>query len=423
MPSSYTPRLRLVLPVLGELQGTWGDTVNSGITSLVDQAVAGTGVVSIPDANYTLTALNEVVDEARNMFLTINGALTANREVICPPASKLYFVWNNTSGGRSINFKTASGSGTLVGPGQRRLLQCNGTDVVDAINVLSGSATNAETAILANAATVLATPRNINGVAFDGSASIQVNTNTALTFNNTGSGDAPGTTFDGSVARTISFNTVGAPSTAGTGATGTWSINISGNAATVTNGAYLTGTQTFTGLKTFGAGLNMPDNITLRLGTANIATLYNTGTDTRLDMTTGNFVIRDAAAVRFTFTRNSGTFSATGDITAGGVVTGTDVVSTSDRRLKSDLKVIQDAVAKVCCLTGYTYTKEGAKTRQTGLIAQDVQQVLPEAVNETGDFLALSYGSMMGLVVEALKEIVVRLDKLEAQVHDAPNHR
>lgn len=412
MPSSYTPRLRLVLPVLGELQGTWGDTVNSGITSLVDQAVAGTGVVSIPDANYTLTALNEVVDEARNMFLTINGALTANREVICPPASKLYFVWNNTSGGRSINFKTASGSGTLVGPGQRRLLQCNGTDVVDAINVLSGSATNAETAILANAATVLATPRNINGVAFDGSASIQVNTNTALTFNNTGSGDASGTTFDGSTARTISFNTVGAPSTAGAGATGTWGISISGNAATVTNGAYLTGTQTFTGLKTFGAGLNMPDNITLRLGTANIATLYNTGTDTRLDMTTGNFVIRDAAAVRFTFTRNSGTFSATGDIVAGGNVSGF-----SDIRLKKDLVQIKDALAKVCSLTGYTYTRTDTKTRQAGLIAQEVELVQPEAVGLQGEHKTLAYGSLTGLLVEAIKDLAVRLDTLEARIN------
>jgi hypothetical protein len=57
----------------------------------------------------------------------------------------------------------------------------------------------------------------------------------ALTFNSGGSGDASGNTFNGSAARTISYNSIGAPKTDGTGASGTWGINISGNAATATN--------------------------------------------------------------------------------------------------------------------------------------------------------------------------------------------
>lgn len=52
-----------------------------------------------------------------------------------------------------------------------------------------------------------------------------------MTFNNGGSGDASGTAYNGSVARTISYNTIGAPSTTGTNASGTWSISISGSAA------------------------------------------------------------------------------------------------------------------------------------------------------------------------------------------------
>jgi len=60
-------------------------------------------------------------------------------------------------------------------------------------------------------------------------------TTNALTMNNSGSGVASGTTFDGSVARTISYNTIGAPSTTGTNASGTWSIAITGNAATATS--------------------------------------------------------------------------------------------------------------------------------------------------------------------------------------------
>ena len=63
----------------------------------------------------------------------------------------------------------------------------------------------------------------------------------SITFNNSGSGAVSGTTYNGSVAQTISYNTVGAPSTTGSGASGTWGINITGNAGTVTNGVYTTG--------------------------------------------------------------------------------------------------------------------------------------------------------------------------------------
>jgi len=69
-----------------------------------------------------------------------------------------------------------------------------------------------------------------NGTTFAWAAAGGGTTTNALTINNSGSGAASGTTFDGSVARTISYNTVGAPSTIGTGATGTWSIDITGAA-------------------------------------------------------------------------------------------------------------------------------------------------------------------------------------------------
>lgn len=134
MPSSFTPSLRLVLPVTGELVGTWGDVTNDGLTELVDAAVAGTAAVTMSDANYTLTVDSGLPDEARKMFVVLTGALTATRNVVCPTASKLYFVFNNTSGGRSILFKTNAGSGVTVPNGQIAVLYCDGTNVVQAIN-------------------------------------------------------------------------------------------------------------------------------------------------------------------------------------------------------------------------------------------------------------------------------------------------
>lgn len=63
----------------------------------------------------------------------------------------------------------------------------------------------------------------------------------SVTFNSSGTGAASPVSFNGSVARTISYNTLGAPSITGTNATGTWNIDILGSAGTVTNGVYTTG--------------------------------------------------------------------------------------------------------------------------------------------------------------------------------------
>jgi hypothetical protein len=82
---------------------------------------------------------------------------------------------------------------------------------------------------------------NGNAVSLGGSTTVTANTPNSVTFNNSGTGGATGTTFNGSVAQTISYNTIGAPSITGTNASGTWGISVTGNAATVTNGVYTTG--------------------------------------------------------------------------------------------------------------------------------------------------------------------------------------
>ena len=76
--------------------------------------------------------------------------------------------------------------------------------------------------------------------------------------------------------------------------------------------------------------------------------------------------------------------------------------------------VISNALDKVMTLTGYTYTRKDSKQRQTGLIAQNVEKILPEAVmtNEEG-IKALAYGNLMGLVVEAIKELKREIKELK----------
>ena len=82
---------------------------------------------------------------------------------------------------------------------------------------------------------------------------------------------------------------------------------------------------------------------------------------------------------------------------------------------------IQGALTKIASLTGYTFDRKDmprGKTRHTGLIAQEVQKVLPEAVI-TGDdgIMSVAYGNMMGIVVEAIKELKAQVEELQYAVH------
>jgi hypothetical protein len=102
----------------------------------------------------------------------------------------------------------------------------------------------------ASTATALETARTINGVSFDGTGNITLTAQTpnSLTLSNAGGGSSSGSTFNGSAARTVSYNSVGAPSVTGTGASGTWNISVTGNAATASNAVQLQTARTINGV-------------------------------------------------------------------------------------------------------------------------------------------------------------------------------
>ena len=106
-------------------------------------------------------------------------------------------------------------------------------------------------------------------------------------------------------------------------------------------------------------------------------------------------------------------FAQLAGATFTGVVTAPNFVSSSDARLKSDIAPISDALAKVQALTGVTFTMTGSDVRQMGLIAQDVQAVAPEAVVEAEGILRLAYGNLVGLLVEAIKDLAAQVDQLK----------
>lgn len=97
-----------------------------------------------------------------------------------------------------------------------------------------------------------------------------------------------------------------------------------------------------------------------------------------------------------------------------------DVEIRSDRRVKSNISVIENATDKICQLTGNTYeleTPAGLKP-SAGLIAQEVQEVLPEAVTQDQDeaaLLRLNYNAVIALLVESVKELKAEIEILKAK--------
>ena len=83
MASTYTTSLKIQEIGSGEQSGVWGSTTNTNWT-LIEQAVAGVQTITMANANYTLTNLNGVLDEARNMVLVVQGTNSGIYQVIIP---------------------------------------------------------------------------------------------------------------------------------------------------------------------------------------------------------------------------------------------------------------------------------------------------------------------------------------------------
>ena len=147
--------------------------------------------------------------------------------------------------------------------------------------------------------------------------------------------------------------------------------------------------------------LRFNDSVIASFGTSNDAEFFCNGSHMYMDLNSGigNFYIRDGTTTRFTFNDN-GAFTATGDITAF-----------SDARLKDNVQTIDGALDKVAAMRGVTYHKDGKQG--TGVIAQEMQEVMPEVVMQNDEYLSVAYGNLVGVLIEAVKELRAEVEELK----------
>ncbi len=304
------------------------------------------------------------------------------------------------SGGMLISGPRNTGTlGSEVGMPTNKLIMGIGGDHISSSAIYHDSTTTAfpqnveitgslKAALTGNAstATALQTARLINGTSFDGttditiidlvSGSSQINLTQTTNY------------ASGILAR---LNAVGVVSGSSQIQLGSTSGNIA--LSTQTTGDYV-------------ASLTQGTGVTIT---------NNSGEGSTPTIAIGQSVATSASPTFAGLTIN-GAITATGDITA---------YYSSDKRYKNNIQPITDALAKVRTLNGVTWewnddvnevTKAAPKT---GLIAQEVQSVLPEVVKEKEDgYLGLDYAKMMGLMVEAIKEQQLQIEALRIEVAD-----
>jgi hypothetical protein len=197
MASTYSTSLKLTLIGDGDQAGIWGQTTNTNLGTLIEQAITGVVSINMADANYTLTDFNGVTDEARNAVIVVTGANNAQRDLIPPVVEKLYTIVNNTTGGYDIRVIGVSGTGVNIPNGATCLVYCNGTNFYSglsgtagnfsvngnllAVNVTGATNVTANSYLLGNNATITNTMTAANVTA----TSLYATTSNATTFNGT----------------------------------------------------------------------------------------------------------------------------------------------------------------------------------------------------------------------------------------------
>jgi hypothetical protein len=119
------------------------------------------------------------------------------------------------------------------------------------------------------------------------------------------------------------------------------------------------------------------------------------------DVTSGSLTAVNVASTKLTFNPSTGALSSTTH------------VSSSDERFKENIKTIENALTKLEAIRGVSYTRN--EQPEIGVIAQEIEKIIPEVV-QTGEdgYKTVSYGNIVGLLIEAVKELSNEVNKLKA---------
>ena len=418
MASTYVNDLRLNEMATGDQSGSWGTVTNTNLELIGEAFSYGTENIITNADSHTTTISDGATAPGRSMFLKYTGTLDSACTITIGPntVNKMWFIENATTGSQNIIISQGSGANVTIAAGQTKAVYGNGAGagaaVVDAFASLSVGA-------LASAGAVSGTTGTFSGAVsgttgtfssavsgttgtftgnVDFSAGIDVTGNITVTGTVDGRDvAADGTKLDGieAGANVTDTTNVVAALTAGS------NVTISGAgviASSFTNTTYSAGSGLDLTGTTFSVETDLRDGIT-NIGLSDSDYIY-------FDTARIDFVLDSAVDMRL---YNSGDLHVEGNVIAYST-------TISDERLKTDIVKIDGALDKIAQLNGYTFTYIADGKKSAGVIAQEVQKVLPSAIIESklplkmGDddeteYMTVQYDQLMGLLIEAIKEL------------------
>jgi hypothetical protein len=311
--ATYSSNLALTLLTTGEGAGTWGNTTNTNLGTLLEQAISGYVTQAVATGtDTTLTIPNGANGVARNMFIELTGTGGASTNLVVPSNKKLYFIYNNSTG--AVTVKVAGQTGVSFAAGDKKILASNGTDVIEATSYLTAVPASVTvttlTATSANITTLTGTSVNVTtathasaNITTLGSTSANITTlnTTSGTVTTLGSTSANITTLTGSSATITNLldgagNVRKIPS-AGSAKTSVYTLSVSdiGEFVTVgTSGAIDVPNDVFSAGDAISIFNNTASNVTISL---TITTAYLSGTDS--DKASVTLATRGVATVLF----------------------------------------------------------------------------------------------------------------------------
>ena len=276
MASTYSD-LKFELIGTGEQSGVWGTTTNTNLGTAIQEAITGSADVTFASGTVTLTLTDtNATQTARNLRLNLTGTSGGAQNLIVPAIEKFYLVNNGVAD--AITVKNSTGTGIAVPTGKAMLLFNDGTNVVDAVSHMSSLTLTTALAVAqgGTGATTASGARTNLGL---GTIATQAANAVSIT-----GGSITGITdlaiADGGTAASTAANArtnLGVPANDGTGATGTWGISITGNAATATSA-------------TSATSLVNSGSWSVAVSGTNLIFSYNGADKGKLD-TSGNFTV------------------------------------------------------------------------------------------------------------------------------------
>jgi hypothetical protein len=381
MASTYSA-LKIQLMATGENSGTWGNVTNVNLGTAVEEAIVGSADVTFSSGTVTLTLTDtNSTQTARNLRLNLTGTSGGAQNLVVPAIEKVYIVNNGCAD--AITVKNSTGTGIAVPAGKTMWVYNDGTNVVDAVTHLTSLTLG----------TALPIASGGTGSTSTTYANLQSNVSGVLPVANGGTG-SNSATFSGANVTSLNASAVSSGTLSNDRTTASSSNGASTIVARDASGNFTGATITATTFSGSGSGI--------------------TALNTSASYQVGSFGVGTAAS------GTAGEIRATNNITA---------YYSSDAKFKENVRVIDNAVAKVTAIGGKYFDWTDAyiaehggedgyfiQKSDFGVIAQDVQTVFPQAVRSRPDgSLAVDYEKLSALAFAAIAELVKRVEALEAK--------